>query len=305
MIVGMAAAAKLLLLTPSSPAPRLSWWLDGPINGGCKGWGMPYPGFSAKAKAEPSCWTNSMALVTQHADLIDEVNLGAGFSITNVSKGLVDLDRDGSEWGKGFRERPDQDWPHFVPDFLGALKPGTKIIVPFFFGGGSGYGNSTEVAHQAYANADALAKQLVDLATTNDWIDGYNLDYEAYCGGKVCDPRTPGSYKPAECKRNLAICVPLEAASLAKLFKTLSTALHAADKTLGFCANRNGAGFEHWQYYQSYLDAGIDRLYEMGTYVNHSHTNGPSDRENATLKCERALPLLRANSVRPFDIYPP
>ena len=70
--------------------------------------------------------------------------------------------------------------------------------------------------------------------------------------------------------------------NLAKLFKTLSSALHAANKTVNFCTNKNGAGFEHWQFYQSYLDAGVDRLYEMGTYLNHSHTGGPSDRENVT-----------------------
>ena len=33
---------------------------------------------------------------------------------------------------------------------------------------------------------------------------------------------------------------------------------------------------------KAYLDAGVDRLYEMGTYLNHSHTGGPSDRENVT-----------------------
>jgi hypothetical protein len=53
---------------------------------------------------------------------------------------------------------------------------------------------------------------------------------------------------------------------------------------MAFATNKNGAGFEHWPYYQSYLDAGIDRLYEMGTYSNHSGKNGlqPGDRENVT-----------------------
>lgn len=246
-----------------SAGPRLSFWLDGPVNGGCEGWGMPFPGYSAAAKAVPSCWNNSLALVSQHAKLIDEVILGAGFSVTNVSGGLIDLDRDGSEWGRGFREKPELWWPHFVPELRASLKPGTKITVAFFFGGGARYGNSTEVAQQVYANAGALAQQMVQLATAHDWIDGYTLDYEADCG-IGCDPRD-GPYNPKECIRNRAICVPREAASLAKLFATLSTALHAINKTLSFCSNKNGAGFEHWQFYQSYLDAGIDRLYEMGT----------------------------------------
>eukprot|EP01048_Picozoa_sp_COSAG05_P010524 COSAG05_NODE_932_length_6542_cov_8.110818_1_plen_395_part_00 len=278
LLLGWAAATASTV----SPAqrPRLAFWVEGPVNGGCPGWGLPFPGYSAVAKSEPSCWNNTLTMVAQHANLIDELELSVGLSLTNVSKGLIDLDRDGSEWGSGFREKPQEWWPHFVPQLRRVLKPGTKIVVPFFFGGGASYGNSTEVAQQAYGNADALANQLVQLATTNDWIDGYNLDYEADCG-LGCDPRSSG-YSPQKCLRSRAICVPREAASLSKLFRKLSNALHAANKTLGFCTNKNGAGFEHWQFYQSYLDAGIDRLYEMGTYLNHSHNGGPSDRENVT-----------------------
>ena len=47
---------------------------------------------------------------------------------------------------------------------------------------------------------------------------------------------------------------------------------------------------EHWPYYQAYLDAGVDRLYEMGTYGNHScgepipSCDQPGDRENVTIQ---------------------
>ena len=41
--------------------PRLAFWVEGPINGACPGWGMPYPGFSLAAKAEPSCWNNTLS----------------------------------------------------------------------------------------------------------------------------------------------------------------------------------------------------------------------------------------------------
>jgi hypothetical protein len=140
---------------------------------------------------------------------------------------------------------PETWWPHFVPELQAILKPGTKIIVPFAFGGGTGQvnGNSTAVASVVYANADALAKQMVQLATTHPWIDGYNLDYEVDCTS-TCNPRHP-NYNPKDCLRDRAICVPREAASLAKLFKTLSSALHAVNKTINFCTNKNGASFEH------------------------------------------------------------
>jgi hypothetical protein len=154
---------------------------------------------------------------------------------------------------------------------------GSRAQVTFFFGGGAS-GDETAVASQAYANAGALAQQMVGLATAHDFIDGYLLDYEAFCAD------CPAGRHPnvTECLRARASCVPREAASLAKLFKTLSSALHAKGKRLGFATNKNGAGFEHWPYYQSYLNAGVDRLYEMGTYCNHTRKGGPSDRENVT-----------------------
>jgi hypothetical protein len=255
--------------------------------------------------------------------LIDELQLGVGFTITNASRGLIDLDRDGSEWGEGFRMKPLAWLPHYIPALRAALKPGTKIMVTFpprdcdpqelllgpkkyfnignpyekyslgptnsswgsgsraqvtFFFGGGASGDETAVASQAYANAGALAQQMVGLATAHDFIDGYLLDYEAFCAD------CPAGRHPnvTECLRARASCVPREAASLAKLFKTLSSALHAKGKRLGFATNKNGAGFEHWPYYQSYLNAGVDRLYEMGTYCNHTRKGGPSDRENVT-----------------------
>ena len=90
------------------------------------------PGYSASAKAVPSCWNNSLGLIAQHAALIDELELSAGFTITNVSNGLIDLDRDGSEWGAGYRDRPLEWLPHYVPALQSVVKPGTKIHVPFF-----------------------------------------------------------------------------------------------------------------------------------------------------------------------------
>lgn len=241
---------------------------------------MPYPGYSPEAKEEPSCWNNTLGLVAQHSELIDELQLDASFVVTNASDGLVDLDRDGSRWAPGFRERP-LDWiPHWAPQLLASLRPGTKVMVALDFGGGV-FGNSTAVAGQVYAHADSLAAQLVRLATTYDWIDGYTVDYEADCPD-----------------------VAREAASLARLFGTLSSALHAAGKRLYFCTNKNGAGFEHWPYYQAYLDAGVDRLLEMGTYSNHSRSGGPSDRENVTRKLLE-YPLERSafglGDYRPLD----
>ena len=34
---------------------------------------MPFPGYSAEAKAQPSCWNNTVALLAQHADIIDQI----------------------------------------------------------------------------------------------------------------------------------------------------------------------------------------------------------------------------------------
>jgi hypothetical protein len=258
--------AAALAAAAAPRTPRLSWWVDGPINGGCPGWGLPYPGFSPAAKRQPSCWNNTFTLMAEHAELIDEVELSVGLGLSNVSHGLIDLDRDGSEWGPGYRIKPEEWLSHYVPDLLAVLKPHTEIMIPFFFGQGKD-NNATQVAQQGYANADALAAQMVQLATDHDWISGYLLDYEVYCGETV---------------ESRAQCVPLEAERLTAFFKTLSTALHAKGKKLGFCTNKNGAGFEHWPYYSQYLAAGVDRLYEMGTYLNHTKHGGPSDRENVT-----------------------
>ena len=266
--------------TAGNGRTRLSFWAEGPVNGGCHGWGMPYPGYSDAAKAIPSCWNNTLAQVARHAAIIDELLLDAGFLVTNASNGLIDLDRDGSRWAPHFRERPLEWLPHWIPELLAVLNPGTKIMVDLDFGGGV-FGSATAVAREVYANADALAAQLVHLATAHHWIDGYTVDYEAYCAD-----------------------VPREAASLGRLFRILSSALHANGKTLNFCTNKNGAGFEHWPYYQSYLDAGVDRLLEMGTYCNHTSHGGPSDRDNVTRRL-LAYPLDRTafglGDYRPLD----
>jgi hypothetical protein len=248
---------------------------------------MPYPGFNATFKSQPSCWGSTLSRITQHAALIDEIGLGTGFVVTNVSKGLIDLDRDGSAWCGpkcGFRLKYLDMIPHYIPDLLAVLKPGTKILVDIDFDN-----NATQVAHEAYANANALAEQLAGLATTYPWIDGYIVDYEADCGD--CPPGpNQGVKNITECELTRKTCVPAEAALLARFFKTLSARLHAIGKTLGFATNKNGAGFEHWPYYQSYLDSGVDRLYEMGTYGNHScgerkaACHGAGDRENVTLQ---------------------
>ena len=276
--------AALILATSASATSvrtRLAFWVEGPVNGGCNGWGMPFPGFSTAAKAKPSCWNNTLTSIMQHAALIDELQLSVGFLVTNVSNGLIDLDRDGSAYAPGFRERP-LDWlPHWIPDLRAVLKPETKIMASLDFGGGA-FGNTTAVASQVYANAKGLAVQMLHLATTYDWIDGYTIDYEAYCTD-----------------------VPQEAARLGQLFETLSTELHGHGKALNFCTNQNGAGFEHWPYYQSYLDAGIDRLYDMGTYSKYTHTGKSTDhREQSTnnlLKYPLNSTAFGLGDYRPFD----
>ena len=267
--------------TEASGGLRFSFWVMGPVSGGCSGWGMPFPGFSAAAKKDSSCWNNTLGLVAEHAALIDELDLSVGFMITNASNGLFDMDRDGHEWSPGYRLRP-LDWlPHWMPDLQTVLKPGTKIQIPFDFG--SGHMNATQIAQEAYANAHGLANQMVQLATQYDWIDGFVLDYEADCGDCVACPSCPGGVENVTaCLSTRASCVPQEAQKLTSFFKILSAALHSKGKTLGFCTNKNGAGFEHWPYYEQYIAAGVDRLYEMGTYLNHSHSGQASDRENVT-----------------------
>ena len=257
LLPGGAAAAA------SAPGPglRYGFWVSGPVDGGCPGWGMPYPSFSAAAKLQPSCWNNTLALVTEHAALIDELDLSVGFRVTNVSNGLFDLDVDGSAWAPGFRLKCLDLLPHWIPELRAVLKPGTKIMVPFGFDTKE---NATHVARLAYKNADALAAQMVRLAGAHDWIDGYILDYETDCGDCPPGPHQ-GVQNVTECLLTRTTCVPKEAALLATFFKTLSTALHAKGKALGFATNKNGAGFEHWPYYSQYLAAGVDRLYEMGT----------------------------------------
>jgi hypothetical protein len=274
LLIGSAAASS------DSSRTRLSFWVEGPVNAGCKGWGMPFPGFSPEAKAEPSCWNNTLGHIAQHAAVIDELQLVVGFLVTNVSSGLIDLDRDGSKWAPGFRERPLDWFPHWVPELLAVLRPGTRIMAALDFGGGA-FGDPTAVASDVYAHADALAAQMVQLATTHDWIDGYTVDYEAYVSN-----------------------VPQEASNLAALFQTVSSALHAHGKALHFCTNQNGAGFEHWPYYQRYLDAGVDRLLEMGTYCNHTRSGGPSDRDSVTrtlLKFPLDRTAFGLGDYRPLD----
>ena len=248
---------------------------------------MPYPGFNATLKSRPSCWGNTLNLIAKHADVIDELDLSVGFVITNVSNGLFDLDIDGSAWCGptcGFRVRCLDYLPNYIPDLLKILRPGTEIKVSVDFDG-----NATEVAHQAYNNAEGLAQQMVQLATRYPWISGYVFDYEADCGDCPPGPHQ-GVMNVTECLLTRRTCVPKEAALLATFFRTIGDRLHAVGKTLGFATNKNGAGFEHWPYYQAYLDAGVDRLYEMGTYGNHScgeripRCDQPGDRENVTLQ---------------------
>lgn len=273
------AAAIVSTGTESSNGLRFSFWVEGPVSGGCSGWGMPYPGFSPAAKHQRSCWNNTFGLVAKHAALIDELDLSVGFSITNTSNGMFDLDMDGHAWAPGYRLRP-LDWlPHWLPDIRAVLKPHTTIMVPFGFGSH----NATQVAQQAYANSQGLADQMVKLVSQFEWIDGFVLDYEADCGDCGACPSCPGGVENVtRCLETRKMCVPQEAQKLTSYFKTLSAALHSKGKTLGFCTNKNGAGFEHWPYYEQYIAAGVDRLYEMGTYLNHSHSGQASDRENVT-----------------------
>jgi hypothetical protein len=101
-------------------------------------------------------------LITAHAALIDELDLSVGFEMDNVSNGLINLDLDGSAWAKGFREKP-LDWlPHWVPELRAVLRPGTTIVATLNF-----RGNATAVANMAYENAPALAEQLVTLRAAN------------------------------------------------------------------------------------------------------------------------------------------
>ena len=78
--------------------------------------------------------------------------------------------------------------------------------------------------------------------------------YEFECGNPTfCHPGPEKN--DTECDLSRAACAPIEAALLADFFQTISTALHAKGKTIGSATNSvTGAGFEHWQYYQSYLN---------------------------------------------------
>jgi len=188
--------------------------------------------------------------------LIDELVLSAGFVITNESNGLIALDR----LKDGHRIKCLDLIPHWVPALRRVLNPHTAIIVQFGFGN-----NASHVARMAYKNADALAQQMVQLATTHDWIDGFILDYEEDCGYHCQPGPDHGVQNLTECLRSRLSCETQEADLLATFFKTLSTAFHAKGKTLSFSVSGpRGAGYEHWPYYSQYLDAGVDRLYEMG-----------------------------------------
>ena len=75
------AAEDSSAVADRTSTPRLTYWTDGPVNGGCSGWGLPYPGFNATLRHAPSCWGNTLALITKHAALIDEIDLSVGFGI--------------------------------------------------------------------------------------------------------------------------------------------------------------------------------------------------------------------------------
>ena len=122
LTAAMASSALLpggAAASASAPGPRLRYgfWVSGPVDGGCPGWGMPYPSFSAAAKLQPSCWNNTLALVTEHAALIDELDLSVGFRVTNVSNGLFDLNA-----GRR-RLRLGAGLPPEVPGLAAALDP--------------------------------------------------------------------------------------------------------------------------------------------------------------------------------------
>ena len=169
---------------------------------------VPYPGYSAAAKALPSCWNNTLALIAEHAAIIDEIGLSTGFNVDNVSKGLINLDVDGKDWRSGFRVKPLDYIPHYIPELLAVVKPGTKIVVPIDFNG-----NATAVASEVYANADGLAKQLVQLATTYDWIDGYILD----CESLALLSASLARFRQHDVQGSPACCLPAPARTLTDL----------------------------------------------------------------------------------------
>ena len=54
------------------------------------------------------------------------------------------------------------------------------------------------------------------------------------------------------------------------MLRPLAAALHGAGKTLSLCGNELGVGFLRRPFLRGYLDAGVDRLVQMGTYgINH------------------------------------
>ncbi len=216
---------------------------------------MPLPSSSG------TCWNRTLALIARHRDNIDRLQVLSGLELTPKTGLLSTVTVHSDNITKTY---PLELLPRWVPMVRAALGNGKRLdsllLIP-----------TTDAAHAAYKNVEALAAQLVNLSLTHGF-DGINVDYERNC----CEDSPDGR----------CVCDASEAAALAEFLGVLSTRLDVVGKTVTLCVNENGAGFLRMPYLQSYLDVGkVERLMEMGTYgIGHHSTLAESEerRDNLT-----------------------
>ena len=206
------------------------------------------------------CWNRTLALITAQRDNIDRLQVLSGMEV--AENGLLSTVTVHSD--NVTKTYPLELLPRWVPQLRAALGANKRLdallLIP-----------TTDAAHAAYRNADALASQLVNLSVAYEF-DAINVDYEKDCCAGSLD---------GQCE-----CDAAEAAALARFLGTLSTRLRDAGKALTLCVNANGAGFLRMPHLQAYLDTGkVERLMEMGTYgVGHHSTLRKSEehRDNVS-----------------------
>ena len=222
--------------SPDSGAVKLGFWTSVPIcSGGACGTGT-------------SCLSGTLALVREHRELIDRLIVGSGLAVT-VGGGVVCTD-----CGKEYPlEANIQSW---LPALRAALQTNeTDVILSLNVGWDSaahGWNESVSGLRGALINADAIAASLSELALRYGFA-GFDVDVEAEC----CKPVRGANH---------CACDDAFANALATLYGTLARSLHAHGKTLSIDVNEHGSGYLLMREYAGYLDAGVDRLRQMGTY---------------------------------------
>jgi hypothetical protein len=138
---------------------------------------------------------------------------------------------------------------------------------------------SNSTAHAAFANASAYTDEAVGLLKRFGFA-GYSIDYEPH----ECLTLDPTAASPC----------PEEPKLLARFIHHLAQGLHRVNATLSLCADDRpyAHDFLKSNHYSAYMDAGLDRVLQMGSY--HAALTPPPTAEQVI---DASLLVLEPNQL--------